>query len=103
MCILHLLFSNDTLILCESVESQFHNLRCLLLCFEAVLGLIINLFKSETIPIGSVGNVQELADIMGRRVSSLPMTYHGLPLGTRFNSIHIWDDIIEKVERRLVG
>ncbi|KAB1210543.1 hypothetical protein CJ030_MR6G010839 [Morella rubra] len=102
VCISHLLFVDDTLILCGDEENQFRNLRCLLLCFEAVFGLKINLAKSELIPIGAVGNVEELAGILGCRVSSLPITY-GLPLGARFKSIHIWDDIIERTERRLAG
>lgn len=41
-----------------------------------------------------------MASILGCRVSALPMTYLGLPLGARYKSIHIWDDILE---RRLVG
>lgn len=89
VCILHLLFADDAFILCGAVENQFCNLRCLFLCFEAVLGLKINLTKSETIHIGSVENVQELADILECRVSSLPITYLVLPLGARFKSIHI--------------
>jgi hypothetical protein len=32
----HLLFTNDTLIFCEPKVEQLCNLRCLLLCFEAV-------------------------------------------------------------------
>jgi hypothetical protein len=40
--------------------------------------------------------------ILGCRVSSLPMKYLGLPLGALFKAKTIWDDIIEKVERRLV-
>ena len=60
-----------------------------LLCFEAVSGLKINLSKSEAISIGTVGNVQALADIMGCKAASLPITYLGLPLGARFKSIHI--------------
>jgi hypothetical protein len=35
----HLLFVDDTLIFCEPRVEQIRNLRCLLLCFEVVLGL----------------------------------------------------------------
>lgn len=73
----HLLFVDDTLILCEADESYFRNLQCLLLCFEAVLRLQINLPKSEAISIDSVGNVQELVVILCCRVSSLPIIFLG--------------------------
>lgn len=80
---------------------SFATFVAFLLCFEAVSGLKINLSKSEAIPIGMVGNVQDLADIMSCRASSLPITYLGLPLGDRFTSVHIWNGIIERIEKRL--
>jgi hypothetical protein len=52
----------------------------LILCFEVVSGLKINLAKLELVPVGNVGNVDGLAGILGRGVSSLPMKYIGLPL-----------------------
>jgi hypothetical protein len=45
----HLLFANDTLIFCDPNVEQFRDLRCLLLCFEAVLELKINLSKSKIV------------------------------------------------------
>jgi hypothetical protein len=50
------------------------------LCFEAISGLKINLANSEIVPIGEVRDVEELANILGCRVSSLPMKYLGLGL-----------------------
>lgn len=41
--------------------------------------LKINLGKSKSVPTGNVQNVTELADILGCKVSSLPMKYLGLP------------------------
>ena len=77
----HLLFADDTLVMCEADVNQFQNLRCLLLCFKAVSGLKINLSKSEVITIGRVKNVRELVGILGYGMSSSPMKYLGLPLG----------------------
>lgn len=68
MCILHLLFAYDTLILCRADENQVRNLKCLLLCFKAVSGFKINLGKFEVIPIGRVNGIQVLANILGYRV-----------------------------------
>ena len=71
--------------------------------FEAVSGLKINLSKSEMVPVGNVPHIGDLVEILDCKVSALPMTYLGLPLGAKFNSISIWDPILEKMERRLVG
>ncbi|KAB1199244.1 hypothetical protein CJ030_MR0G025668 [Morella rubra] len=102
-CVSHLLFVDDTLIFCGAEEYQFCSLHCMLFCFEAVSGLKINLAKSEVIPVGDVSNVGELASILGCRVSALPMTYLGLSFGARFKSVRIWDEILKRMERRLVG
>jgi hypothetical protein len=84
--IFHLLFAGYTLILCGTNLVHLCNLRCLFLCFEAVSGLRINLAKLELVPIGNVNNVEGLANIIGCRVSYLPMKCLGLPLGALFKS-----------------
>ena len=58
--------------------------------FEAMLGLKINLEKSELIPVGRVINVELLADELGYKVGSLPSTYLGMPLGAHFNFEAVW-------------
>jgi hypothetical protein len=98
----HLLFADDTLIFCGAQEKQIRHLRCIL-CFEAASGLRINLGKSEIVPIGEVEDVERLANLLGCRVASLPMTYLGLPLGASYKSTSIWNGVIEKMERRLAG
>jgi hypothetical protein len=82
---------------------MFCNLRCLLLCFEAVSGLKINLSKSVIVPIGKVGDVEGLSSILGCRVDSAPFTYLGLPLGAHYKDPSIWSNVIEKIETKLVG
>jgi hypothetical protein len=99
----HILFADDTLIFCGAQEEQIRHLRCIFLCFEAASGLRINLGKSEIVPIGEVENVERLANLLGCRVASLPMTYLGLPLGASYKSTSIWNGVIEKIERRLAG
>jgi hypothetical protein len=64
----HLLFADDTLILCGAQEEQIRHLRCIFLCFEAASGLRINLGKSEIVPIGEVEDVEGLAQLLGCRV-----------------------------------
>jgi len=53
----------------------------LLLSFEAVSGLKINLDKSVLVPMSHVDNVDDLVGILGCGVSSLSLKYLGLPLG----------------------
>jgi len=99
----HLLFADDTLIFCDSIADQIQDLRCLLLCFEAASGLRINLSKSEMVPVGEVGDVEELASILGCGVASLSLKYLGLPLCAKYKDAHMWNSVIEKIEAKLAG
>jgi len=45
----------------------------------------------------------ELVAFLGCIRSSLPMTYLGLPLGTKFKDRVIWNPILEKLEQRLAS
>ena len=71
----HLLFVDDTILFCDANEEQILHVRMLLLCFQAMTGLKVNALKSEMVPIEEVPNVFVLAEILGCRVGSLPMTY----------------------------
>ena len=82
---------------------QILHIRLLLLCFQAVIGLKVNMQKSEMTPIKEVDDVHALAEILGCRVGTLPMSYLGMPLGASHNSPSIWNPILEKIERKLAG
>jgi hypothetical protein len=99
----HLLFADDTLIFCGAQEEQIRHLQCIFLCFEVALGLMINLGKSEIVPIGEIEDVEGLAQLLGCRVASLPTTYLGLPLGASYKVVSIWNGVIKKIEWRLAG
>ena len=101
---LDLLFADDTLIFCDADLIKLEHLRSLFLWFEAVFGLKINLGKSEMIPVGEVPNLEDLAQILGCKTASLPMTYLGLPpLGATFKEKSIWNLISERRDKRLGG
>ena len=62
--------------------------------FEAMLGLKINLEKSE--PIGEVLNLEDLVRALGCKEGFLPSTYLGLPLGAPFKSSRVLDGVEER-------
>lgn len=56
-------------------------LSWVLMWFEAISGLRINLNKSEIIPVGSVSDVESLVYDLGCNIGKLPSSYLALPLG----------------------
>ncbi|RVW29094.1 hypothetical protein CK203_112342 [Vitis vinifera] len=86
----HLLFVDDTLVFCEDSQDQMAILSWLLMWFEAISGLSINLNKSEILPVGRVEIAEVLASKLGCKVGSLPSTYLGLPLGAPHKSDFLW-------------
>ena len=102
-CVSHLLFADDTILFCDANVEQILHVRMLLLCFQAVTGLKVNVLKSEMVPIGEVNNVHALAEILGSRIGTLPMTYLGMPLGASHKSPTIWNPILERIEQKLAG
>ena len=97
----HMLFADDTLVFCGAVRDQLYHLKGVLLCFETISGLQINLEKSEIAPVGPIPNVDVLAQVLGGLIASLPMKYLGLPLGAK--SKEIWNSILEKMGKKLAG
>ena len=99
----HLFFADDSLIMCEASLSQIEVLRSVLIWFEAVSGLRVNMSKSALVPVGEIPSLGELAASLGCEVLQLPISYLGLPLGAPHNSLTVWNPVFEKMERRLAG
>ena len=97
----HLLFADDTLVFCQASQNQLIYLSWLLMWFEAILGLRINLEKSELIPIGRVENIEDFSLDFDCRVGSLPSTYLGLSLGAPFKLVSMGDGVEERFRKRL--
>ena len=80
----HLLFADDTLIFCDANIDQMLILHMVLIWFEVVSGLKVNLGKSELVAVGAVHNMDLLVAVLGCMQGSLSMKYLGLPLGEKF-------------------
>jgi len=59
--------------------------------------------NSKIVLIGYMGDVEELASILGWKVVSLPIIYLGLSLGAYYKDSTILNGIVEKIEYRLAG
>ena len=101
ICVYHLLFANDTILFCDTSIEQFLHIRMLLTCFTAVIGLKINVSKSEMVPVGEVNNLDELANVLGCKIGVLPLTYLDMPLGASYKLSSIWNLVLEKLEKHL--
>ena len=99
----HCLFADNTLIFCDANIDQILILHRMLIWFEAVSGLKVNLGKSELVAMGAVHNMDLLVAVLGCKQGSLPMKYLGFPLGEKFKDKSIWNPILEKMERKLAS
>ena len=103
LAVSHLLFADSTLIFCDADLDQVLFLHMILIWFEAVFGLKINLDKLELLPVGMVHNFDLLLTVLGCKQGSLPMKYWDRLLGAKSKDKTIWNPIVEKIERRLAG
>jgi hypothetical protein len=97
----HLLFADDTLVFCRADASQISYLGALLVCFEMVSRLKVNLTKSALVPIGSLDDMDQLAGRLGCGTTDLPLKYLGLPLGALFKLKAMWRDLEDLMARQL--
>ena len=97
----HLLFADDTLVFCDASQDQMVYLSWVLMWFEAISGLRINLDKSKILSVGRVENLEVLALEVGCKVGRLPTSYLGIPLGANHKSVAVWDGVEERFRKRL--
>lgn len=88
MTVSYLLFDDGTILFNDAISKQPGYIRAVLLCFEAISRLRVNVSKNELVPVGEVGGgeVEQLARVLGCKVGSFPMTYLGLPFGSSFKA-----------------
>lgn len=99
----HLQLVEDTVVFLRDSVEQARWLRGILMCFEAYSGLAVNLCKSMVFPVGNASNVEALAECLGCSGGVLPPKYLGLPLGAPYRCKSLWDLVIERFSRKLLG
>ena len=88
----YLLFTNDAILLCDAFGEQLLYIRMVPIFFETITGLKVNVGKSEIVPVGDVGNLNDLARTLCCKVGTLLMRYLGMPLGAHYNDSLMWKD-----------
>jgi hypothetical protein len=86
-------------VFCGANLNQIRSIGVLLVCFEVVSGLKVNMAKLVLVLVCIVDNAGELATVLGCGMASLPLKYLGFPLGASFKAKSIWDDVVEKIDR----
>jgi hypothetical protein len=86
---------------CGVDVNQINYMGALLVCFEAISGLKVNMSKSALILVGSLDDVDQLASCLGCGTTDLPLKYLGLPLGASFKLKTMWRDLEDLMARRL--
>lgn len=95
----HLFFTDDNLIFFQPEVRMILKLRCVLLCFQAVSGLKINVNKSDMVKIVEI----MLVELSGCKAMRLPIKYLSLSLDSKYKHVMMWEAMIERFERRLAN
>lgn len=99
----HLMFASDTLVLCDANVSQIRYLRCVLIWFQVVSGLKVNVGKSILVPVREVPEIKAFADILGCRTVPFPFLTWVCLWELLSRSVGVWDPVVDRFERRLAG
>ncbi|KAE8704873.1 hypothetical protein F3Y22_tig00110435pilonHSYRG00103 [Hibiscus syriacus] len=100
----HLQFADDLIIFSKGSIRELRNIRRVLLIYELLVGLKLNLGKSRIFGINvEEGELTNWAEVIGCSVGYLPSEYLGLPLGYKRNSVAMWDPIVARFNAKLSG
>ncbi|KAE8682317.1 Polynucleotide adenylyltransferase family protein isoform 4 [Hibiscus syriacus] len=98
----HLQFADNLIIFSKASIRDLKNVRRVLLIYELLVGLKINLVKSKIYGINIEEDVLvDWSKEIGCSVGKFPAEYLGLPLGSRRNSVAMWEPIVQNFYNRL--
>jgi len=102
LCLSHLQFAEDTLIIGYKSWLNVRSMQAVLLLFEQVSGLKVNFHKSMITGVNvSDSWLYEAAMVLNCRVGSLPFVYLGLPIGGDSRKLDFWRPILNNITSRL--
>ena len=97
-------YADDTLIFLDVDIEGAKNMKLLLCAFEHLSGLKINFHKSQLFCYGAAKERElEYSEIFGCNKGHYPFKYLSIPMHHRKLSNEDWNDIIERLKKRLNG
>ncbi|GKB50421.1 RNA-directed DNA polymerase, eukaryota [Tanacetum coccineum] len=98
----HMFYADDAVFVGEWSESNISSLIHVLECFHKVSGLKINMSKSKIMGFEvDSDRVSHAAAKLGCLLLKTPFVYLGSYVGGDMNRLQSWDDMVERVRRRL--
>jgi hypothetical protein len=102
--VLTLQYAEDTMLFSAADNDSLRNLKCVLMLFEQVSGMRINLHKSEFIPMNlGADRAHEIAHILSCPHGSLPFKYVGVPIHFEKLKREDLQPVIDKLIKRIAG
>nr|KYP37647.1 Putative ribonuclease H protein At1g65750 family [Cajanus cajan] len=95
-------FADDTIFFGEATLNNVITVKSILRCYELVLGLKVNFFKSRCGAIEtSSTNMVRFATILNCKILDIPFTYLGLHIRDNPRRKVMWKHVIHKLQKRL--
>ena len=95
-------YADDTLFSCKANIKSVFNIKIMLSCFKLVSGLKVKFLKSR---IGGVGveqtEILSFVFVLNCEIMRTPFKYLGLPVGGCNKRGRFWDEVVNKIKRRL--
>ncbi|KAJ9541035.1 LOW QUALITY PROTEIN: hypothetical protein OSB04_027541 [Centaurea solstitialis] len=98
----HLQYADDVVFFGKWKSVNFRNLLKILVCFQELSGLKINVRKSRLFGLGvTEEDVRRWATSAGCGFGKLPFLYLGLPVGASMKRLDHWKEALDKIQKRL--
>nr|GEY66102.1 RNA-directed DNA polymerase, eukaryota [Tanacetum cinerariifolium] len=98
----HLFYADDAVVVGQWCDSNITTLVHVLECFHKASGLRINMCKSKIMGVNVEGDmVNRAAGKLGCLVLKTPFSYLGSTVGGNMSRKAMWNDILERVKKRL--
>jgi len=100
----HLQFVDDTIIIGEKTWRNVRTMRAVLLLFEEVSGLKVNIHKSMLTGVNVPDSwLSEAALVMNCRRGTILFVYLGLPIGGDPRKLSFWKPVVDRIIPRLTS